>query len=204
MKKFLPFYILLIICLASCKSNEEKALALIDKSMFSSLFDYASYEPIEIVVKEGSSSIYTDSLIRKYALMAETSRKLYAESKEKANDALEYAEIYSGAYSYSTKRKFDDYMKQAKDEASNMEKYLSAWSAYEDSIKLQVSKFQPQKIGWEVTHKFRCKTKGGNFTLGNYVYLMDAKFSKIMEQFDMDDEDESSIRQRIDLAIKED
>lgn len=203
MKKFLPFYILLTVGLASCKSNEEKALALIDKNMFSSLYDYASYEPIETVVKEGCSSIYTDSLIRKYALMAETSRKLYAESKEKASDALEYAEIYSSAYSYSTRRKFDDYMQQAREETSNMEKYLSAWSAYEDSIKLQVANFQPQIVGWEVTHKFRCKTKGGNFTLGNYVYLMDAKFSKIMEQFDMDDEDESSIRERIDLALKE-
>lgn len=172
--------------------------------MFKTLFNYDSYEPIETIVKEGNSSIYIDSLIRNYAIMAETARELYQKSKEKANDALEYAEIYSEGYSYSSRRKFDDYISQAKQESDKMSFYLDRWGAYKGSIKLQVANFQPQQIGWEITHKFRCKNKGGNSMIANYVYIIDPKFTKIISQFDMDDEGETSIRERIDLAIKED
>lgn len=204
MKKLLPLYLLLIIGFTSCKSNEEKALELINEKMFTTLYDYESYEPIETIVTESSSTIYTDSLIRTYAVKAEAARTLYNESKHELNKALEYADIYAGSYSYSSNKKFENYVKQAKQERDNMTKYIEKWKIYEDSIKLLVADFQPQKTGWEVTHKFRCKNKGGNFTIGNYVYIMDPKFSKITDQFDMDDEAEVSLRERIDLAIKED
>lgn len=204
MKKILLSCLILIIGLTSCKSNEEKALDLIDKEMFKTLFDYDSYEPIETIVKEGTSSIYTDSLIRNYAIRAEVVKDLFYESKKKAEDALEYADIYSGGYSYSSNRKFNNYINEAKQERANMDKYLEKWGAYEDSIKLHVTNFQPQPIGWEVTHKFRCKSKGGNSLIGNYVYLVDSKFTQIMDRFDMDDSDETAIRERIDIAIKED
>lgn len=203
MKNSLLFYIIVLLGFTSCKSNEEKAAALIDKAMFKTLYDYASYEPVETIVTEGSTSIYTDSLIRYYAMMAEAARKLYHESKEKAEDAIEYADIYSGGYSYSSNRKFNEYMKQAKQETDNMTAYIAKWNAYEDSIKLSVAAFQPQKIGWEVAHKFRCKSKGGNSLLADYVYMMDPKFTTIIHLFDMDDEDETAIRERIDIAVKE-
>lgn len=204
MKKILPICLIAIIGLISCKSNEDKALALIDREMFKTLFNYDSYEPIETIVKEGNSSIYTDSLIRAYAINVEAVRKLSQEASEKANRALEYADIYANGYSYSSHKKFENYINQAKQENDKMKFYLDRWKAYEDSIKLQVTNFQPQQIGWEVVHKFRCKSKGGNSMIANYVYIIDPKFTKIISQFDMDDEGETSIRERIDLAIKED
>jgi len=203
MKKILPICLIAIIGLTSCKSNEDKALALIDREMFKTLFDYDSYEPIETIVKEGSSSIYTDSLIRAYAINVMAVRDLSQEASEKADRALEYAHIYSGGYSYSSQRKFNDYISQVKQENEKLKFYLDRWKLYEDSIKLQVANFQPQPIGWEVAHKFRCKSKGGNSMIANYVYIIDSKFTKIISQFDMDDENETSIRKRIDLAIKE-
>lgn len=50
MKKVLQYTILLVLAIVSfsaCKSNEQKAAALIKDYMFKNLFDYESYEPIE-------------------------------------------------------------------------------------------------------------------------------------------------------------
>ena len=45
-----------------------------------------------------------------------------------------------------------------------------------------------QIIGWEVTHHFRCKTRGGMPDIGHYRYVIDKKFERILLIEDMSDE----------------
>ncbi len=49
-------------------------------------------------------------------------------------------------------------------------------------------------VGWEVKHRFRCKTKGGYSTIGNYRYVMDENFKEILIFEDTDDEEFENLR----------
>lgn len=60
---------------------------------------------------------------------------------------------------------------------------------------------KPKFYGWRVTHKFRCKTKGGNFDLGNYVYVFDKEMKSIIYKEDLDDDNNDKIKNLIDEAI---
>lgn len=201
MKK-IYFVVIISLLFLGCKSNENKALSLINKDMFKSLYDYSSYEPVETIVTEAFSSIYTDSLIRAQAIRAEALCELYNEAFKKGKDAGEYAEIYADSYYSSGRRKYLEYLNEAKTEFEKAKSYATLWQAAEDSIKTLASQFSPTRIGWEVKHKFRCKNRGGNYSLGDYIYIIDNKFSKIISKYDMDDDDESDIRERIDVVIK--
>ena len=56
-------------------------------------------------------------------------------------------------------------------------------------------------VGWEVKHRFRCKTKGGHSTIGDYRYVMDEDFEKVLIHEDMDDDDSKNIRDMIKFII---
>lgn len=56
-------------------------------------------------------------------------------------------------------------------------------------IKERKQKIGRSFIGWEAKHKFRCKTKGGNFDLGNYLYVFDKDVNQILYSKDMDSKD---------------
>ena len=56
-------------------------------------------------------------------------------------------------------------------------------------------------IGWEVSHKFRCKTKGGYSTIGNYRFVIDKDFKSILIDEDIDDEDNQFIRSAIETVL---
>jgi hypothetical protein len=194
---------------AGCKSNEERALTLIDKEMFNTLLDYESYEPIETMMEEAVASAYTDSLARKYVIAYEALDSLFEKEYEQATDDLDYLRIYAGSYSYSGRSKFKEYQDKAVQHDKELKRYQGLLVSYADSTKTRLSKFtspsfSPEHIGWEVSHKFRCKTRGGNFEIANYIFIMDDRFSKIIAQYNMDDEDEKKIRNRIAVEMKAD
>ena len=70
-----------------------------------------------------------------------------------------------------------------------------------DSIKILSNNFKPKFCGWRATHKFRCKTKGGNPDIGNYEYIFDVKMKEITQKMDLDDEDSKKIYKLIDEAL---
>lgn len=66
MKKIL-FLATVVLVMTGCKSREEKAAELIKQEMFKTLYDFESYEPIEIKIDSAFTSIYTDTLALMYA-----------------------------------------------------------------------------------------------------------------------------------------
>lgn len=194
---FIPMFALLF----SCKSKEEKIQELIKKEMFATLYDFESYEPIELKVDSAFSTIYRDSTaIAKAALQIE-SLKRADECLDKLKSAQSSMEIWSDSYSSTGIRnykkaeaEFDDNMERAK-------LLLKIAEEAEDSIKVINSSFNNEFIGWKATHKFRCKTKGGNFDLGNYVFIVDDKVTVITDKYDLDDEYTSKINKVIEGSI---
>lgn len=204
MKKLLLLLVITSIFFAGCKSKEEKAQEAIKKEMFKTLYDFKSYEPIETKVDSSFYSIYTDTTILKHGYMIAAILKNANESLEKVKDAKSTMDIWGDLYSsYSVikyneaKEEFNKYMNEA-------ELYLEMIKAESDTIKSLAKKNNNKKIfnGWKVIHKFRCKTKGGDPTIGNYIYIFDKDMENIIYQEDTEDEDLNKAKDLIKEAIE--
>ena len=83
---------------------------------------------------------------------------------------------------------------------------MKIYAAIIDSLKTEIRTKEKEcdnnQYGWFVTHKFRCKTKGGNSTIGTYYYFMDNDCEKIIRRFDEDDITLEKYHQWIDEVLE--
>lgn len=204
MKKVLIPLLAIPFILASCQSKEEKAAEIIKDELSKTLYDFESYQPIETIVKEAKATVYNDSACwHKGGLLAYGTKQMM-ENVDKMNEAKEHMEIwgppsyYSSTYSDNKYYKYKSEYDKAVEDAINSGKVCKrvANDLYEMIENLDTT----QVIGWEVTHRFRCKTKGGHSTIGNYRYVIDKDFETIILREDCDDEDEKLRREAIESA----
>lgn len=189
------------LCLFGCKSREEKAAELIKQEMFKTLYDFESYEPIETKLDSAYTSIYTDSIIKSYAYIAKAFLDDVQDNLDKIKDAQSIMEIWNDSYSSLGRSKYNEAYNDFNKRLDNTKRYMEVVNNYMDSIKIISSNFKPEFYGWRATHKFRCKTKGGNFDLGNYIYVFDKKIDSIIYKEDIDDDSSDKIKGLIDEAI---
>ncbi|WP_026946161.1 hypothetical protein [Algoriphagus marincola] len=202
-KIFLP--LIAILLAIGCKSKEEKANELINAELFKTLYDYESYQPIETIIDSAFTTIYRDSTILNYAIKASASFKLTNEYLQKTQNAKEIMEIWVTSYSSSYgRRKYQEANEEFNEYLNLAEKTIEITTAYRDSIREAVEFFQSEFIGWEAKHKFRCKTKGGNPDIADYVYIFDPEMKEIIYTEDSNDEDLLQLRENIDELISED
>jgi hypothetical protein len=196
-------FVLLIMTLVACQSKEEKAAKLIKEEMYKTLYDFSSYEPIETKIDSAFTSIYRDSTILVYAYLMNEALEKATEYIGKTKDAQSSLEIWQGSYSgYG----YSQYNKAKEEFTSNFNKaqeFMNELGNLQKLTKEKAKNFQSTFCGWQAKHKFRCKTKGGNFDLPNYLYLFDTDLKKITYQENMDDEDLKKYRELIDEALKD-
>lgn len=200
MKNYIVFSAICL-CLFGCKSREEKATELIKQEMFKTLYNFESYEPIETKLDSAFTSIYTDSIIKSYAYIARTFLDDVQENLDKIKDAQNTMEIWSDSYSSLGRSKYNEASDDFDKRLDKTKQYMKVVNSYMDSIKIKSANFKSEFYGWKATHKFRCKTKGGNFDLGNYTYVFDRKMNSIIYKEDIDDESNDKIKGLIDEAI---
>lgn len=200
---FFPILFIMILCV-SCKSKEEKALELINDYMFSTLYDYESYQPIETSIDSAFLSPYTDSICIAQALMAVYADEKADEYEETANSAKMSMDIWEDSYSSYGRTQFKKALSEYKDAANSRLDML--YTALECSVHIyeRADTLSCDFCGWKVSHKFRCKTKGGNPSIGDYTFIVDPKFTKIISSFDDDDDDIVSMRTVIERALEAD
>lgn len=208
MKRFLSFGIatmMVISSLSGCKSNEQKAEDLIRDYMFKHLHDYDSYEVVETKVDTAynlpifNPSIYATALDVKEIFDDMDGVKREMDSAQRSMD------IWSDSWSSYSRREYNE----AKDKWTKaVDQYVGKMTLiindlYE--INAQIKEMDTSEvIGWLVSHKFRCNTRGGNKTLGNYTFVIDKDFKNIIFQLDDDDEDLSDILDIIKMAGDDD
>lgn len=205
MKKTLILLLLLPLIIVSCKSNEEKAAELIKKELSKTLLDFDSYSPIETIVTEAKQSVYTDTTFWTKANITFYTVNLAADYIEKANEAKEHMDIWGAPTRYSSSHSDNKYYKYKEEWEENMEKATTSYELFKvmaKELKDTLQTVDTEKIvGWEVKHRFRCKTKGGYSTIGDYRYVMDEDFKKVLIHEDMDDDDSKDIRDMIKFVI---
>lgn len=176
-----------VLALVGCKSKEDKALELIDKEMFQTLYDYDSYQPVETKLDSAFTQYLMDDEIRANAIDLAALSELRKEYEEEADEAETTMEIWEDSY-YSR----DRYYKAKKEFVEATVKRIECMSKELNSMKSLykgISEFEKEFCGWEVTHKFRCKSKGGSSLLTTYHYIVDEKVENIIYQWDEEDED---------------
>lgn len=200
MKRQILLFGIIALVFVSCKSNVEKAEEIIKAELFKTLYDFASYEPIETIVDSAFSSVYRDSTILSYAFTIQAYYDLYKEEFAEAQDGLSSLETWVGSYSSYGISKVNAAKEQFETHIAKAQYYLSKADSTRSLLKEELDRFNPAFCGYQAKHKFRCKTKGGNFTIENYIYIIDEKFKKVLSVSNPEDEDEIKIRDIIDEA----
>lgn len=199
MKKLLlaiPF--LLIV---SCSSKEEKANELIKADMFKSLYDYESYQPIETIIDSSFIDAKKDSIIRGYAYLYMENINKITKSLDKLESEKRLLDIWDKSYTSYGIGKYLEHYNNMKKEFADIKEYEIILNTIISSIKTRADSLGTSFIGWEAKHKFRCKNKGGNPDLGNYLYVFDKDMKKITHKEDLDDKDIISLNSAIDGII---
>lgn len=194
--------------LVSCTSNEEKADKLIKQYMFENLYDYQSYEPTKTQVDTLYSDVFLDKDVIAIAYRAYDCLNKVAEHMEKAEDIKEEVERMEqllGRNSFAKTR--IDMLKNKYEEniskANKMKKEAFYNLLYILDANYKAKQIKEEMLGWKVTHKFRCNTRGGYLSLGEYVFLVDRDFTEIFDTI-IYDEEYLTAKEMINVALQSD
>lgn len=203
MKKIL-FLAIIALIMIGCKSREEKAAELIKQEMFKTLYDFESYEPIETKIDSAFTSIYTDTLALQYANEVKIMFDELEEEEVEFENAKSAMEIWSDSYSSLGVYKYNEAKRKVNDYIEKINKTLKKNDEIYAKIRERNLQINRSFIGWEANHKFRCKTKGGNFDLGNYLYVFDKNMKHILYSKDTDNKEDHRLFGIIGDAIQSD
>lgn len=106
-----------------------------------------------------------------------------------------YSSSYSDSQYYKYKEEYEENIKKAIS-ANDLCKGIAL------DLKRHIAKLDTTRVvGWEVKHRFRCKTKGGSPDIGDYRYVLDKDFKKIIIQEDTDDDEMLAIRAAMKAVV---
>ena len=204
----LMMFVMFATYFVSCQSKEEKAEEFIKNELSKTLYDFESYQPIETTVTEAKMTMYNDSACRSKAAVINYGIKKVKEYLEDSKNAKEHMEIWGKPSYYSSSYSDNQYYKYKEEYEENFEKGKNAYELCKnlaDELKKDIANLDTTKVvGWEARHRFRCKTKGGNSTIADYRYVFDKDFKHVIVKEDIDDEDESRIRDVLESVVQGD
>lgn len=206
MKKInLLLFIFPFLLIIGCKSNEEKADELIKTELSKKLYDYDSYQPIETIVTEAKMTRFNDSTCWEQGRLLDFSMQKAQEYFKEYKMSVSSMDLWIPS-SFSTSYSNSQYYKYKNESIENL---LNVEKAYRFSSKIaselsdRITTLDSTKvIGWNVIHRFRCKTRGGQADIANYRYVIDEDFSHILIREDMDAD--KGIRASLESIDKED
>lgn len=189
------------IIFAGCQSREEKVAELIKQEMFKTLYDFESYEPIETKIDSAFTSIYSDTLALLYATQVKEMFDKLDDAKPDYEIAKSAMEIWADSYSTLGRYKFNEAKEKVNDYIDKINSTLEVTNSIYKKIKKRNIEIGHNFIGWKAQHKFRCKTKGGNFDLGDYIYVFDKDIKSIIFKEDLDNDSNNKLKGLIYEAI---
>ena len=163
---------------------------MIDKRMYNTLYDYDSYQPIETRVSEAYSTLYNTDSIRAMAILLKRYLDEANDYKSKADDAKSTMDIWSDSYTSYGRSKYRDARKEWIDNSilyfsETKLAFTLTMLAYES-----IKDFHGEPLdGWEVYHRYRCKSKGGSALLCEEYFYVDKDIKTITKVIDLDDEE---------------
>jgi len=165
------------------------------------MYDFSSYEPIETKIDSAFSSIYRDSLIIIYAYLAKQETENINECVNNVRQAHSTMEIYFDSRSSSGRLRYDRARREAEENLNKAKESLDYMKSLYGLMRERSDTFKKEFIGWQATHRYRAKTRGGHYALGDNLYIFDYRLDNIIHKEDLDDEEIQSLRKIIDEAL---
>lgn len=186
----------------SCQSKEEKASELIKNDLFKTLNDFESYQPIETIVTEAYEELLNDSSCWEEAFWLDYYPKRIQDQLEAANSWKEYAEKFR---KIGAKDRYKELKELYKDEASGYNANVLEYNALIDTILDKKSKFDSNKIiGWNVEHRFRCKSnEDGLPTIKHFRYVLSKDFKSIILKEDYNSDFDKEKRSVLENGVND-
>ena len=203
---------------AGCQSPEAKANKLIKEELFKVLYDFQSYEPIETIVDSAFTSIYEnehvltmiDSIFH-YLELAEKGYEEMIEFIEWAEKAKVSADVFAEYRDSFSRQMYSEFMGNYNERMERAEEWKlfadeskDKYLKFADTVQNETANFKKDFIGWQAVHKFRCRTRGGQFDIGNYLFIFDKDFKTIIRYDDTDDDEYITVRENINYIISND
>ena len=205
MKKILFTMLASVVLFAGCQSKEEKAEELIKEELSKTLLDFESYQPIETKVKEAKLSLYNDTAFWRWGITLAIAMKQSSKYLDEAEDAKDRMNIWGPPTAYSSSysdNKYYEYKKEYEEARAHALASAFMCKALANSMRDSIAQCDTSiVIGWEVSHRFRCKTRGGNSTIADYRYIIDKDFTEILLKEDTDDEDDKDTRDALETVL---
>ncbi len=196
-----PIAFFACLLLFGCQSREDKVAKLIKDDMFKTLYDFESYEPIETTIDSAFTSIYTDTISLMYASLVQDIFDNFEEKESVFKETQNTMEIWYDSYSPLGRRKYKEAKEKMGQLSREIQEDIKRVNELYEKIQKRDAYMTPTFIGWVAKHKFRCKTKGGNFELGNYSYIFNEDISSILFSEDIDSEKNGELKGVISAAL---
>ena len=172
--------------------------------MFKNLYDFESYQPIETKIDSAFHTIYNDTTAMYYAYSMILSKEKQKDLESDYESIKTSIDIWCDSYSYYSSYSYKKCQECREQALENLRKrmfWMARVESYRDSLVGLSDTLQDSFIGWQVTHDFRCKTKGGNPDIGHYVFVMDKDLKTIISKKDLSDDDEKEMKSIIDESL---
>lgn len=185
-------FALLLILITSCEQTKEaKAERAIKKYFKETLDDYDSYSPVafsEIKIAETKWKLSKElepelnkliEVVKKinnkfgYAIEITLNADYYIEIN--ANHFIEEINEYTG-------EKYKGHItNEFREKLENEKPLWYKFKHYQDIIYASKKNFQPEFIGWKMTHKFRAKNRMGGTELNELEFQFDKDITKVVK-----------------------
>ena len=175
---------LLSILITSCsQTNESKAKKVIKEYFKETLDDYDSYTPmnyseLNMAMTEWKFPKELEPELIKLTEVTKKINQQFGHTIKTTSDAdyhIERINKYTG----------EEYKKHTTEEFRNrLEKEKILWlefKHYQDKINASKNSFQPEFIGWKMTHKFRAKNRMGGNELNEIEFQFDKDITKVVK-----------------------
>jgi hypothetical protein len=206
MKNYAIIAVISLLCFTACKSKEEKATELIKMELSKTLYDFGSYEPIETTITEAYNTVYNDSACFIKAMAVAYGAEQVSSALNQAKNASDNMAILGAPRYYSSEysdHQYYKYKSEREDKLRVARTSLLLMKIISQSLEDTIPDFDGKKIiGWEVKHKFRCKTRGGIASIGDYRYIISSDFKNVLLQEDLDNRNCKTAHEILDYAVK--
>ena len=186
MKKVFLCFAMALVLYGCKKSLEEQAQEAVKNELRTSLYHFDSYEPLKTEVDSAFNEPINDpealelmkSLSEQYTRIEGLVRQL--------DNAEESIAIWSSSRGYSemAARSYNEGLKDKADAEDKMKKCATeTWKTMLD-LSLRIEQADKTFIGWKVKHRYRAKSREGDPSIGNDVYIFPEDFKKPLLSLD--------------------
>ena len=192
--------------LMSCESREKKIQMAISQELKGVLYSFDSYEPIKTKIDSAYSTPYIDPMVKDLILSMGTLSPELEKATIDYNNALSHIALWNTNSAFSRQQREEAIFKR--DAAKN--RILAIQSQLKSIMKELYTRVNEDNvkdkefIGWFVTQRYKCNTRGGYPDFGDDVFVFNENITDCI--FYMSSKDYETLCNYVDqiLSVPED